>query len=517
MTKKISRCLISVSDKTDLDKLLKVIKKYEIEIISTGGTYEFIKSKKYDCIEISEFTSFPEILDGRVKTLHPNIHGGILNIRGNKNHQDQIKKNNIKNIELVIVNLYPFEKKLSENKSFEEMIENIDIGGPSMLRSAAKNFSDVTVVSSINYYDDLIKELNVHGGATSIEFRKKMANETFNETAYYDSLISNWFSKENKIKFPNKKTISGKLVGKLRYGENPHQTGALYSVINNNNFSNFDQLMGKEMSYNNYLDAFNAFELISEFKNGFATAIIKHNNPCGCSYENDGLKSYLNAFNADPKSAFGGVVAFNFKIEENLASELVKTFYEVILAPDVSKGAISILSTKKNLRVIKTSSTKIKGNLDYKILGGVLLSQDNNEFSLNKDELKIVTNKKPSDKEFEDLLFAERVCKHVKSNAIVIAKNNKTIGIGAGQTSRVASCKIAVDNSLEFTSTKDVTGSVAASDAFFPFADGIKKLIDLGVTSIIQPGGSIRDKEVIEEANKRNVSMVFTNRRNFKH
>ncbi len=516
---KITKALISVSDKTNLETVLKELKKYNVEIISTGGTFKFIKDKGFECTEISKYTSSPEILDGRVKTLHPKIHGGLLGDIDKKSHQDQMKEGQIDPINLVIVNLYPFENKLLEgNSSFDQMIENIDIGGPSMLRSSSKNFKHVTVLPSPKYYEEFLSELDQNQGSTSLEFRKKMSAITFSETAYYDSLISNWMSEQSGIKFLDKKTIPGKIIQKLRYGENPHQESRVFEIVNGKKgFSNLNQIQGKELSHNNYLDSFNAYSLVNDFdKKNKICAIIKHNNPCGCASNNDGLLAYQNALSGDPISAFGGVVAFNYNIDENIANEIIKTFYEVILTPGVNDGAKKILTSKKNLRVLEYELEKNEPSLSATFMQKTFLLQDENFSSLTKNDLKIVTKSKPSDVEINNLLFANQVCKHVKSNAIVITKENKTLGIGAGQTSRVGSSEIACKNASKFF-PNEILGSSAASDAFFPFADGLENLIQAGVKSIIQPGGSIRDQEVIDAADKAGISMVFTGIRNFKH
>ena len=517
--KKIKKALISVSDKSDLETVLSHLKKYNIEIISTGGTYKFIKDRGFKCTEISNYTGFPEILDGRVKTLHPKIHGGLLSDTDKDTHKNQMKENLIDQIDLVIVNLYPFENKLLQgNVPFEEMIENIDIGGPSMLRSSAKNFKHVTVIPSTAHYQEFLDEFNKNQGSTTLEFRKKMSSITFSETAYYDSLIANWMLEQNNIKFSNKKTIAGKLTQKLRYGENPHQESSVYEVINNNNgFSNLKQIQGKELSHNNYLDSFNAYTLVNDFENNAKVcAIIKHNNPCGCALSNNEMHSYLSALSGDPVSAFGGVVAFNYEVNSELASELVKTFYEVILSPKIDSNAKKILASKKNLRVLEYKGSEKSNQLSATFMQKTFLLQDENLSSLSSSDLKIVTKKHPNEEEIKNLLFANQVCKHVKSNAIVISNNKKTIGIGAGQTSRVGSTEIACKNAKKFFK-EEIIGSGAASDAFFPFADGLENLVQAGIKSIIQPGGSIRDQEVINAANQAGISMVFTGIRNFKH
>ena len=517
--KKISRALISVSDKTNLEDLLQTLKQFNVEIISTGGTYQFIKDKGYECTEISSYTSFPEIMDGRVKTLHPKIHGGLLGDIDKKNHAAAMEKNNILQINLLVVNLYPFEEKMLDPKSSHEvLIENIDIGGPSMLRSSAKNFKHVTVLPSIKYYKEFIDIMNNNSGSTDLNFRTKMANQAFNETAYYDAMISNWMSEVNGEKFSEKKTIGGKLISKLRYGENPHQESSVYKIPNAQpGFSELEQLQGKELSHNNYLDSFSAYNLVADFdQKDQICAIIKHNNPCGCAIDPDKKNAYLKALSGDPVSAFGGVVAFNYEIGRDVAEELIKTFYEVILVPEIDKAALQILSQKKNLRVLKYNYPQ-KNNIQHlTFLQKTFLAQDENSKKITKNNLQIVTKKKPTEKEIENLLFANLICKHVKSNAIVIAKDNKTLGIGAGQTSRVGSSEIACDHARKFFS-EQLDNCGAASDAFFPFADGLEKLIKLGAKSIIQPGGSVRDQEVIDAADKAGISMIFTGIRNFKH
>ncbi|MCX7337049.1 MAG: bifunctional phosphoribosylaminoimidazolecarboxamide formyltransferase/IMP cyclohydrolase [Pelagibacterales bacterium] len=498
---KIKKALISVSDKTNLKEVLECLQANNVEIISTGGSYKFIKDLGFKCTEISEYTKFPEILDGRLKTLHPKIHGGLLAKADDKEHLDQIKKEGIDFINLLIVNLYPFEKKLLEKADFDTMIENIDIGGPAMVRSSAKNFKFTTVISSTDQYSDLINELNNNKGSTSFEFRKKLATDAFLETAYYDSVISNWMNNLTDNKFPKKITIAGQLKDRLRYGENPHQQASVYKINYKNDFlSKIKQIQGKELSYNNYLDMYSAVSISKELgEKGSSCVIVKHNNPCG-----------------DPISAFGGIVSFNGEVDEKLASEITKTFYEVIIARSFNKKSLEIFEKKKNLRLISLENFKEKDKFSYTFLGDNFLVQDKDQIETNKKELKFVTKDKPNDKELDDLIFAFKVCKFVKSNAIVIAKNNKTLGIGAGQTNRLASSKIACQNANEFFKDK-IKGSVAASDAFFPFADGLDELIKIGVKCIIQPGGSIKDEEVIAAAEKAGMAMVFTGIRNFRH
>ena len=508
--KRIKRAIISVSDKSNLKIILPTLKKFKIEIISSGGTFKKIKSMKYNCIDVSNYTGFSEMLDGRVKTLHPKIYAGILNIRKDSNHRRDLKKQNIPNIDLVIVDLYPFEKQL-EKKS-KKLIEYIDIGGLTLIRAAAKNFNDVTVISNINDFFQLVKQLKTNKGSTSIKFRKFMSAKAFGLTAYYDSVVSNWLNNQLNIKFPEKKTVHGKLIERLRYGENPHQQGGLYKTTNN---LGIEKIHGKELSYNNYNDIYSALSILSTFKKKEGTVIIKHANPCGVSAEKNQIKSFKNALACDPISSFGGVVAINSTITKKLALEMNKIFFEVIISRGFKKDAFRILKKRKNIRLINCNKFNLINKKHYLFLGNAFLSQDSNSMFLN-NKLKIVTRKKPSPSQLNSLKFAFNICKFVKSNAIVIANGKSTIGIGAGQPSRLDSCKIASQKALRFVPEK-VTNSVAASDAFFPFSDGIEELVEVGVEAIIQPGGSINDKKVIETANNAGLVMAFTGIRHFKH
>jgi len=510
--KKVKRAIISVSNKSQLKFLLPVLKKFNIEIISSGGSYKAIKKMKYECEEVSNYTEFSEMLDGRVKTLHPKIYAGILNIRSNKIHKKDLIKNNIKNIDLVLVDLYPFEKKLNNNFKFNQLIEYIDIGGPALIRAAAKNFNDVVVISNISNYVDLIKELRTHKGGTSNSFRKLMSSKAFGLTAYYDSIIANWLNSELNIKFPNKKTIPGTLIENLRYGENPHQEGSLYGMSDNRGLK---KLHGKILSYNNYNDIYSALDILSSFKENSVTAIIKHANPCGVSSDKNQIKSFTDAFACDPISAFGGVIAINSIVSKRLALKLSKFFFEVILSKGLTKDALKILSKKKNVRLVIFNNNNLSSKKHYLFFKNSFLAQDSNNILLNK-KIRIVSKKKASKKQIRDLLFAFNICKYVKSNAIVLANQNSTIGIGSGQPSRLDSCKIAADKAMKFLPEK-ILNSVAASDAFFPFPDAIKELIDIGVKAIIQPGGSIKDREVIKAADKAGIVMIFTGTRHFKH
>jgi len=510
--KKIKRALISVSNKSKLNLILPTLKRFNIEIVCSGGSYKKIRSMNYSCIEVSDYTEYSEMLNGRVKTLHPKIHAGILNVRNNKKHIRELKKRNIPNIDLVIVDIYPFEEQLKKNVNFKKLIEHIDIGGPTLIRAAAKNFNDVTVVSNINDYPNLVNELKKNKGSTSINFRKYMSAKAFNLTAYYDSVIANWLNMESNIKFPDKKTIYGNLKEKLRYGENPHQESSLYEMSNG---SNLKQLNGKTLSYNNYNDIYSALAIINTFGTNEGTVIVKHANPCGASIEKNNLKSFQDSLFCDPVSAFGGVAAINSVITKKLALELKKKFFEVIISKGFDKEAIKILRKKKNLRLIDFSKFNFVNKLHYLFLENSFLIQDSNKILL-KNNLRIVTKKKPSRDQINSLKFAFNVSKFVKSNAIVLVNSKSTIGIGSGQPSRLDSCKIASKKALEFLPGK-IKNSVAASDAFFPFPDGIEELAKSGVKAIIQPGGSINDKKIIEAANDAGLIMAFSGIRHFKH
>ena len=511
--KKIKRALISLSNKDNLKKLISVLSKYKIELISSGGTFNKIKKLKFKCTEVSKYTGSPEILGGRVKTLHPKIHGGILSKRKNKSHKKDLLKNNFLEIDLVIVNFYPFEKTLATTNNHLKIIENIDIGGPTMVRAAAKNYNDVTVITYPDQYDNLIKELNINKGSTSLNFRQKMSEEAFSETAYYDSLVSNYFNKFNNNEFPKKKTIYGNLIEKLRYGENPHQSGAIYSSKKN---LDIKQIHGKKLSYNNYNDIFSALTISKSFPKNIGTVIVKHANPCGASIEKKQLNSYQSALACDPVSAYGGIVSCNYKIKKKLAVELNKIFLEVIIANGFEKDALQILKKKKNLRLIN-SNNSIKSNMNSYVSNfNSILIQSSNIEKFNKKDFKVVSKRKPSSKQLNNLIFAFNVCKHVKSNAIVIANNKSTLGIGSGQPNRLDSCKIAIEKMNKFR-PDNFENSVAASDAFFPFVDGIEKLVQAGVSAIVQPYGSMRDKEIIKFANQTNTVLIFSKTRHFKH
>ncbi len=510
--KKIKSALISVSDKSNLKILLQTLNRYKVKLISSGGTFKAIRRMGYKCIEVSEYTGFSEILDGRVKTLHPKIHAGILNKRDNNSHRREIKLNDFQNIDLVIVNFYPFEKTLNTTKNHNKIIEKIDIGGPALVRSAAKNYNDVSVITSINQYSELIAQLKKFKGATKFGFRKKLSQAAFNETAYYDSVISDYFNSVSSENFTEKKIVYGNLIEKLRYGENPHQISAIYSK--NKDFK-LKKIHGKQLSYNNYNDIFTALTISKSLPKNIGTVIIKHANPCGVSILKDKVSSYKSAFECDPVSAFGGIVSCNFRINKSLAVELNKTFLEVIIANGFEASALKILKSKKNVRIIDSTNFNINDVLQINSASNSMLIQSKDDLVFKKKDFKVVSKKKPNKNQFENLLFAFNISRHVKSNAIVLVSDKTTVGIGSGQPSRLDSCQIAINKMRKFKKNKK--GVVAASDAFFPFVDGIEKLIQSGVSAVIQPKGSIRDKEIIKFADKTNTILIFSKTRHFRH
>jgi len=510
--KKIKTALISVSDKKRLKPLLNILKKNSIKIISSGGTYKEIKKLKFKCAEVSEFTGFPEILGGRVKTLHPKIHAGILNKRESRSHLKDLKNNNFENIDLVIVNFYPFENTLKNTKNHSKIIENIDVGGPTMVRSAAKNYKDVTVITSTEQYQELIDELRINNGNTTLKFRERMSELAFTETAYYDSIISNYFNKVSNNLFPRKKIFYGNLIQTPRYGENPHQMSGVYSK---NSDLDLKQIQGKQLSYNNYNDIFAALTISKSLPKNIGVVIVKHANPCGVSIKKNHLESYKAALACDPVSAFGGIVSCNFKVTKNLAIELNKLFLEVVIAEDFEANALKVLKTKKNLRLINASNYFIDNNLKLTSSNNEILVQSEDNQKFDSKNFKVVSKRKPSKQQMKNLIFAFNICRYVKSNAIVLAANETTAGIGSGQPSRLDSCQIAIDKMKKFINTED--SIVAASDAFFPFVDGIEKLVQSGVTAVIQPSGSIRDKEIVNFANQTDTVLVFSKTRHFRH
>ena len=503
------RALISVSDKTNIVEFAKGLEKHGFEVISTGGTYTHLKNNGVSCISIEDVTHFPEILEGRVKTLHPKIHGGLLSKRGNELHNKHVAENNIEYIDLVCVNLYPFEATVKkEGVSEEEIIENIDIGGPSMLRSAAKNFNDVAVVTDINDYDRVLSELE-QGGIT-YETRRALAIKVFNTTASYDAAIANYFNKKDNL-VPEKLTLSYKLQDSLRYGENPHQKAYHYVQDNNESYAlqNAVQLHGKEMSYNNIQDASAALDILAEFDETTCVA-VKHMNPCGVATGSSVFEAYSRAYEADPVSIFGGIVAVNGKVDKETAEKMHSIFLEIILATDYDKEALEILTKKKNLRIYKLSEKNNNHEQQIKSVRGGILVQDFNDKLA--DEYEDVTEKKVDESQQRDIEFGLKVVKHVKSNAIVVVKDGQTLGIGAGQMNRVGSCKIALEQAGE-----KARGAVLASDAFFPMRDSADMAADYGIAAIVQPGGSIRDQESIDACNEKGVAMVFSKIRHFKH
>ena len=510
--KKIKKAVISVSDKRNLKDLLKTLIKHKIELISSGGTYKEIRRLKFKCLEISEYTGSSEILGGRVKTLHPKIHAGILSKRNSKSHCKDLRNNNFEEIDLVIVNFYPFEKTLKQTSNHLKIIENIDVGGPTMVRAAAKNYNDVTVITSPDQYAELINEIENNKCSTSISFREKMSLEAFSETAYYDALISNYFNKIKNNKFPKKKIIYGNLIEKLRYGENPHQQAAIYSTTQN---LDIKQIHGKQLSYNNYNDIFSALTISRSLPKNLGTVIVKHANPCGVSINKNNLKSYQSALACDPVSAFGGIVSCNYKVSKTLATELTNIFLEVIIANGFDLEALKILKKKKNLRLIDAANFTIKNLLKFNSNNESILTQSEDIEKFNIKNFKIVSKRKPSRSQLKNLIFAFNICRYVKSNAIVLTSQEATVGIGSGQPSRLDSCQIAINKMNKFQNSNNEV--VAASDAFFPFVDGIEKLVQSGISAVIQPSGSIRDKEIIKFANQTDTVLIFSNTRHFRH
>ncbi|WP_139904624.1 bifunctional phosphoribosylaminoimidazolecarboxamide formyltransferase/IMP cyclohydrolase [Clostridium thermarum] len=499
----INRALISVYNKEGLLELCSFLVDKDVEIISTGGTYRFLKDNNLPVTEVSEITGFPEMLDGRVKTLHPKIHGGILALRENSEHMEALAAKNISTIDMVVVNLYPFFDKVTSDIAFEEKIEFIDIGGPTMLRSSAKNFKDVVVISDVKDYAPIMEEIESNGDV-SFETRKRLAGKVFNLTSAYDASISS-FLLDNEP-YPEYYTISYRKAMDLRYGENPHQTAAYYtSTTRNGAMKNFDVLNGKELSYNNLKDLDVAWRVVCEFDE-IACCGLKHNSPCGVAIGDTVADAYIKAYECDPTSIFGGIVAVNRKIDKITAEEMVKTFLEVVAAPDYDEAALEVLRTKKNLRVIKCAVPPSDEQYMVSIDGGLLVQQEDKKLI---DSLTVVTEKAPEENDMEDLIFGMKVVKYVKSNAIVVVKNKMAVGIGGGQVNRIWAAAQALDRAKD--------GTVLASDAFFPFNDVVEEAAKYGVKAIIQPGGSIRDKDSIEACNKHNMAMVFTGIRHFKH
>ncbi|MCX7760325.1 MAG: bifunctional phosphoribosylaminoimidazolecarboxamide formyltransferase/IMP cyclohydrolase [Hydrogenothermaceae bacterium] len=513
----MKRALISVSDKTGILEFAKSLRELGYEIVSSSGTAKYLRENGIEVIEVSQITGFPEILDGRVKTLHPKIHGGLLALRDNPEHLKQLQENDIKPIDIVAINLYPFEKTVKKGADIDEIVENIDIGGPAMVRASAKNYRFVAIITDPSDYNKVIQELK-ENGEVSLSTKKYLSVKAFRHTAFYDGMVSNVLAEKFEITedFPTELSIPLRKHTTLRYGENPHQKGSLYiNPLEDIGFSvsNWQILQGKEMSFNNYLDTDSALNLVKEFEEP-ACVIVKHNNPCGVATADNVKNAYEKALKTDPKSAFGGIVAVNREVDTELANKLTEIFLEVVAAPSFTAQALNILSSKKNLRVVKVDNfdKEVIGKDLRRVSGGMLI-QDRDRQLFN--ELKVVTKTKPTEKQLEDMVFAYKVVKHLKSNAVVIVKDKMTLGIGPGQTSRVDSLETAVKKAKEFGF--DLEGSVIASEAFFPFRDSIDFASKYGIKAVIQPGGSIRDQEVIDACDEYGIAMVFTGMRHFKH
>jgi phosphoribosylaminoimidazolecarboxamide formyltransferase/IMP cyclohydrolase len=520
----IKRALLSVSDKRDIVEFATKLSAHGVELVSTGGTYKTLKDADLKVTEVADVTEFPEMMDGRVKTLHPKIHGGLLADRSKDNHKSALNDHDIQEIDLIVVNLYPFMDTVRSGADFDTCIENIDIGGPAMIRSAAKNHAHVAVITDPSTYGRIMEELDQNDGALSSRTRLDLAENAFARTAAYDAAISNWFAEKTGDHTPPRISFFGVLDEKLRYGENPHQSAALYRTHHQRpGVASATQVQGKALSYNNLNDTDAAFELVSEFDNP-CVAIIKHANPCGVAIGDNVANAYAEALKCDPVSAFGGIIALNRPITADLALATKDIFTEVMIAPSVEAEALNILSAKKNLRILTTGEMPQRGEQykTVKTIAGGLLVQDSDFGTITLDDVKVVTDREPTEQEMQDMLFAFRVAKHVKSNAIIYAKNHATVGIGAGQMSRIDSARIAARKSEDASKAAGlehsmIKGSVVASDAFFPFADGLISAAKAGATAVIQPGGSIRDEEVIEAANERGLAMVFTGQRHFRH
>ena len=522
---KIRRALLSVSDKTGLIEFARALHDHGVELLSTGGTAKSLREASLPVRDVSEITGFPEMMDGRVKTLHPMVHGGLLALRDNDDHVAAMTEHGIGAIDLLVVNLYPFEETVAKGADYATSVENIDIGGPAMIRAAAKNHAFVAVVTDTEDYTAVLAEIAAQGG-TSYGFRQRLAQTAYARTAAYDTAVSTWMAAAIDQPAPRYRGMAGKLAQTLRYGENPHQKAAFYlDGSNRPGVATATQWQGKELSYNNINDTDAAFELVAEFAGqGPAVAIIKHANPCGVGKGASALEAYKRAYICDTTSAFGGIVALNQELDAATAEEIVKIFTEVVIAPSASEEAKAVFAAKKNLRLLTTGALPDagKGVLSFRQVAGGFLVQESDVDSITPADLKVVTKRAPSAQELEDLFFAWKVAKHVKSNAIVYVKDGATVGIGAGQMSRVDSTMIGARKAGEIAealglSESPAVGSVAASDAFFPFADGLEVLAGNGVRAVIQPGGSMKDAEVIEAADRLGLAMVFTGQRHFRH
>ncbi len=524
----ITRALLSVSDKTGLVELGKSLAAHGVALVSTGGTAKALRDAGLDVSDISDLTGFPEMMDGRVKTLHPKVHGGLLAVRNNEEHVASMREHDIAPIDLVVVNLYPFAQTVAKGADRDEIIENIDIGGPSMVRSAAKNHESVTIVTDPADYGRLIAEMDEKGGATSYDFRRLCAAKAYAATAAYDTMISSWFAYADQgQKFPPARAMASTLSDTLRYGENPHQDAALYIPVgpHTEGIAQASQVQGKALSYNNLNDANAALELVAEFRDGPPTVVIvKHANPCGVATGDTLVEAYRNAFECDSVSAFGGIIAVNRPLDGPTAEAISEIFTEVVVAPDADDAAKAVFAKKKNLRLLLTNGLPdpARPGQQVTVIAGGVLVQDRDNGRVTRDMLKTVTKRAPTEQELNDCLFAWTVAKHVKSNAIVYAKDGVTAGIGAGQMNRRDSSRIAAAKAKEAAETfgwadARTMGSAVASDAFFPFADGLLAAVEAGATAVIQPGGSMRDEEVIAAADEAGLAMVFTGMRHFKH
>jgi phosphoribosylaminoimidazolecarboxamide formyltransferase / IMP cyclohydrolase len=523
----VRRALLSVSDKTGLIDLGRALAARGVELLSTGGSAKALRDAGLDVRDVADVTGFPEMMDGRVKTLHPGVHGGLLALRDNDDHVAAMEKHNIGAIDLLVVNLYPFEATVAAGGDYNTCIENIDIGGPAMIRAASKNHAFVNVVVDVQDYDAVLAELEAHDGATSYAFRQRLSQTAYARTAAYDAAVSGWMAQAIGEAAPRRATFAGELAQTLRYGENPHQQAAFYTDGSNRpGVATAKQLQGKELSYNNINDTDAAFELVAEFdaKDGAAVAIIKHANPCGVARGATLLEAYKNAFDCDRTSAFGGIIALNQPLDADTAREITGIFTEVVIAPGASDEARAIFAAKKNLRLLVTDTLpdpKLGSMTARQVAGGLLVQNKDNGFA-GLDDLKVVTEKAPTEAQMQDLLFAWKVAKHTKSNAIVYVKDAQTVGVGAGQMSRLDSATIAGLKAERMAEALGLDaslakGSAVASDAFFPFADGLLEAAAAGATCVIQPGGSMRDDEVIKAANDAGIAMVFTGMRHFRH
>ncbi|MGX0879211.1 phosphoribosylaminoimidazolecarboxamide formyltransferase/IMP cyclohydrolase [Roseovarius sp. MBR-154] len=523
----VTRALLSVSDKTGLVELGQALAARGVELLSTGGTARSLREAGLTVRDVAEVTGFPEMMDGRVKTLHPMVHGGLLALRDNADHLAAMEAHGIGPIDLLVVNLYPFEETVAKGADYETCVENIDIGGPAMIRAAAKNHAHVTVVVDVEDYDKVLGDMDQHGGGICPKFRRKLAQRAYARTAAYDAAVSTWLADAIGEPAPRRRAVAGTLAQTLRYGENPHQAAAFYvDGSNRPGVATARQVQGKDLSYNNINDTDAAFELVSEFApgDGPACAIIKHANPCGVARGATLLEAYKSAFDCDRTSAFGGIIALNQPLDGTTAEEIARIFTEVVIAPGADDEAVSIFAKKKNLRLLLTeglADPAEAGRMIKQVAGGYLV-QDKDTGRIGTDDLRVVTKRAPTDREMADMLFAWKVAKHVKSNAIVYVKDGATVGVGAGQMSRVDSCRIAVRKSQDMAEALGLSapltqGSVVASDAFFPFADGLLTAAEAGATAVIQPGGSMRDDEVIAAADEAGLAMVLTGMRHFRH